>query len=221
METTPPSAYPSTPIESKSLCGNSISQTHRVAQCGGHAVPLHPLRPLLLHHPQQRPGSQVSGSVLVPPGIVGSRTKTVSTPAARTLRLSSCPSSSPDAPAFSPDTWLQPQQLSRGGTVSHWHPAQSPRLHPYFFATLQPRRLLPLRWRGHWGGSPRHRLRCICASVDRTRAARSAFIENHLRKRMARTMVRSWTRKRSHLAKRPTARNAVGALSCAPSALEN
>lgn len=124
-------------------------------------------------------------------------------------------------PASSPDP--APKQQPAAQWPRH-RPCTQPNRqipHPYFFATLPPRRFLLLRGRGHWGGSPLHRLRCICASVDRTRAARSAFIENHLRKRMARTMVRSWTRKHSPPDKRPPAQNAVGALSCALSALEN
>lgn len=49
----------------------------------------------------------LSGSAFVPPVLSRSRTKTVSTPKARTLRLSSCPSSARSALCLHPTTWLR------------------------------------------------------------------------------------------------------------------
>ena len=94
------------------------------------------------------------------------------------------------------------------------------RPHPYFFTTLQPRRLLPLRLQGTGAAAPAQSLRCGLASVGRTDPTRSAY-RNPLRKSMTAFMVRSWTMKHSPPDKRPSAQNADGALLCAPSVLEN
>lgn len=175
VETTLSPASPSTTHDSKPLSGNSISETHRIAQCGGHAVPQTPSAP----SPHQSSSPLLRGRI---------RIVLCEPRAHRHQRNSRIPASGAPRrflwcrfrarlPASSPDP--APKQQPAAQWPRH-RPCTQPnrqRPHPYFFATLPPPRLL-LRRINSGASLPRRSPERSDppASVDRT-GPRAAHIE--------------------------------------------